>query len=149
MSEEKYVKLMIERLTHDWGWKVMKISQKRRVLLRQHQSRKINTPSGLEFTFRHRVQDGDFRIFTKIKTGLIQWRTDEAMGDRLIYKPFNGTTFVERTPVEDLFMDPSDVDGGEVDLFCMMYPEISRLAKDFVDAMIFMDQELLTLEDKV
>lgn len=138
MSE---IKETIELLSREWSWNKVKNNPVRSLVLSKGFVGKgmlCDVPSGpnysLRFQLRHDPAKGDLRMWTKTKTGLIQWRTCPVKGDRIVYQPFGGKRDAERIAMEDIFMDPSSIDEGEVELFKVLYGEIENLVPLFKEA---------------
>lgn len=90
----------------------------------------------------HKTSNKDLRVWTKTPAGLIQWRTCPLKGDRLVYQPFGGNRQSERLSLEEIFMDPTCVDEGEVEMFKMLYSELEPLVPLFSAAMGHFDKML-------
>lgn len=153
MSE---IKVTIETLAKEWGWDAVSRHTLRKTLLSSKYEGRlgglqvmVSAGNGFvkEFTFRHEKKNGDFRIWTRSPGGLIQWRTDPTKGDRLIYRPFGTNRLTERVSLEDIFMDPTNVDDGEVEMFKMLYGELVPLIPLFHLAIQHADQMLIYLNN--
>lgn len=139
------IKCVIEKLTQRWSWDALQKSQYRGVLVkdRGYVDKGLVVYAGkLSFKMRHRKEDGDFRIWTNTASALIQWRTCPKKGNRLIYRPYGKGSGTERLAMEDIFLDPWNVDEGEVQLFEMMYPEFVPIVPLFEEALQAADDKL-------
>lgn len=147
MSE---IKDVIETLSREWNWNSVYKHGLRKNLLSKEYERggglKVLVPTGpkfsREFTFRHEKKNGDFRIWTRSMSGLLQWRTDPVKGDRLVYRAFGNNVQTERVPLEEIFMDPNNVDEGEVAMFEVLYADLVDLLPLFKNALVEADQYL-------
>lgn len=145
MSE---IKEAIELLSKEWSWGAVKAHPQRRLVLTTHCRGGIVTqvPTGPNFTrefkMEHKAENKDLRVWTKTTAGLIQWRTCPVKGDRLVYQPFGGKRQSERLSLEEIFMDPTCVEEGEVDLFKMLYADLEPLVPMFIEAMGKFDELL-------
>lgn len=141
------IKDIIEDLAINWSYAALKVHPSRKEIFNQRYVG-VSTKVALqgkynqEFTLRYDQNFGDVRIWTKAPAGLIQWRSCGAKGDRLIYKSFVKGTFTERLPLEDIFMDPRNVDEGEVAMFEVLYADMAPILPLFAEALSQLDVEL-------
>lgn len=140
MSE---IKEVIETLAKVWSWAAVKAHPTRRQIITKRADNglyvRIQNPGKdlpHTFTIRHQKKDGDLRLWTKTPYGLVQWRSCPKKGDRLVYQPFGsgGRLKADRVAIEDIFIDPLNVDEGEVEMFKVLYPEIAPLLPLFLSA---------------
>lgn len=145
MSE---IKDTIELLSKEWSWNAVKDHPQRKIILSRNCTGGIVTqvPTGPNFTrefkMQHKRENNDLRVWTKTTAGLIQWRTCPVKGDRLVYQPFGGNRQSERLALEEIFMDPTCVEEGEVEMFKMLYSELEPLVPLFSTAMAQFDEVL-------
>lgn len=147
MSE---IKDVIETLSREWNWDAVSKHELRKKIISRNMEMsgglRVNVPAGpkfyREFTFRHEKKNGDLRIWTKSMHGLLQWRTDPEKGDRLVYRAFGKGTLTERVPLEEIFMDPHNVEEDEVSMFEMLYADLVPLLPLFAEALVIADEEL-------
>lgn len=150
------IKETIEKLAREWSWEVVSTHPTRSALLRH--PKLIGKGNGIsvlvdqgatwetwikEFTFRHERANGDLRIWTKVTNGLIQWRTDPVKGSRLVYRPFGTATQTERLDIEEIFLDPTNVEEDEVQMFEMLYADVAPHIADFYVALQKADDILI------
>lgn len=132
------IKDTIEGLAKGWSWPTVKEHPLRKLLLTKAFERcggiKVSVDNGgfsRDFTFRHEKKNGDLRIWTRSMSGLLQWRTDPVKGDRLVYKAFGKNDPTERLSLEEIFLDPHDVDEGEVAMFEVLYADLVPMLPSF------------------
>lgn len=143
------VKEAISRLSSEWSWDAIRLDSLRRKLICKEilvgrgggLDTKVN---GLNFKFRHIREDKDFRIFTNANA-LFQWRTSkkgpEGKGDRLIIRHYTKNAS-DKIQVDELFLDPSNPDDGEIVMLDMMYPELAAILPYFPAAMDQIEEQL-------
>lgn len=146
------IKEVIEKLEKDWSWSAMIQHPLRKHLLvnqnwvRPKRSGKggmiVETGNDEYFKFRHYREDNDFRIFRKTSNALIQWRSDKKKGNRLIFVFFGKGGSVERLPLEEIFLDPLNIDEGEIALFEMIYADMTPYLASFKEALLKADEKL-------
>ena len=156
------IKDTIEKLAREWSWSAVNRHPLRSKLVsdrRFERRAKKGFLGGMDviveypgadfsskYSIRYEKDKGDFRIWTKNNVGLIQWRTSKEKGDRLVYRPFaKNITVSERVEISEIFLDPFNVNEGEVEMFEMIYPDISPLIPGFNTAVQMADQELIEM----
>lgn len=143
MSDIKHV---IERLGRDWNFGEVSRHNQRKSLMGPFGDIKVLVPAGpnltQSFSFQYKKDTKDIRIWTKTFTGLLQWRTSMEKGNRLVYRPFGKDSTTERVDLEDIFMDPLNVEDDEVAMFEMLYAELLPLIPLFGEALDKVDLQL-------
>lgn len=143
MSDIKYV---IERLGRDWNFGDVLRHKQRKSLISPFGEFKVLVPAGpnitQSFSFQYKKDTNDIRIWTKTFNGLLQWRSCPVKGNRLVYRPFGKDSTTERVDLEDIFMDPLNVEDDEVAMFEMLYADILPLIPMFGDALDKADYRL-------
>lgn len=156
VSNECKIKEAIRRLYSEWTWGAISGHLTRKAVIHKLEGDvggivvRVASKGGHADSFKinHKRENGDARIWVTTKNYLVQWRTSPDVtgkGNRLVVRSFSKGASTDRLPVEDLFLDPLDVDSGEIMLLGMMYPELAEMLPLFPDALNEFDAKLFAM----
>lgn len=156
VNNESKIKEAISRLYSEWAWEAISDHLTRKAVIHKLEGDvggivvRVASEGGYAYSFKvnHKKENGDVRIWVTTKNYLVQWRTSPEVvgkGNRLVVRSFSKGASTDRLPVEDLFLDPSDVDSGEIMLLGMMYPELAEMLPLFPEALDEFDKKLFAM----
>jgi hypothetical protein len=122
-------KQTLERLIRDWSIeKAMNHDLRKKAFGSGNQALTIehsDSESGTKASFLRPKTSNDIRIHAGFPTCALQWRSCMEKQNRLIYIDyFSEVRKTVRVALEDIFLDPNEIEDSEYEMFKTLYPEI-------------------------
>lgn len=122
-------KQTLERLIRDWSIeKAMNHNLRKKAFGNGNGALTIEEPSpesGMKASFLRPKTSNDIRIHAAFSTCALQWRSCMEKQNRLIYIDyFSEVRKTVRVALEDIFLDPNEIEDSEYEMFKTLYPEI-------------------------